>query len=150
MSSTLEILVDAVIRATRERLGETADPRMMQLVVREVVGAMMSGQALSDGSASRPFGDTSARPRAIVTSSGRNTHGVVAGISTCISEANGDIQDMSQTIVSDFFTLIMVVDLTELAISFAELKARLKAVAERLGIHVTVMHEDVMRALQRV
>lgn len=150
MSSTLEVLVDAVIRATRDRLGDKADPQMMQMVVREVVGAMMSAQAQSGGAVASAFGDTATRPRAIVTSSGRNTHGVVAGISSTISEANGDIQDMSQTIVSDFFTLIMVVDLTELAVSFAELKARLKAEAERLGIHVVVMHEDVMRALQRV
>lgn len=88
--------------------------------------------------------------RAIVTATGPNRRGVIATLTQCIADADGDIQDVSQTIISDFFTLIFVVDLRQMAIDFADFKQRVCAAAEALGIHAVVMHEDVMRALQRV
>ncbi len=88
--------------------------------------------------------------RAVVTTTGRNCKGVVATISGEIAASGGDIQDVSQTIVSDYFTMIMVVDLGELTVPFSQFKERLLAAAGKLGIHAVVMHEDVARALQRV
>ncbi|MCB9557234.1 MAG: hypothetical protein H6707_14090 [Deltaproteobacteria bacterium] len=88
--------------------------------------------------------------RAIVTATGINKRGVLASLTTSIAEAGGNIQDVSQTIISDFFTLILVVALDSLTISLADLKDKLKLAAERQGIRVVVMHEDVLRSLQRV
>ena len=90
------------------------------------------------------------RNRAVVTASGPNRRGVIARLTACIAERQGNVEDVSQTIVSDYFTLIFIVDLTHVSLSFAELKADVEQVAEQLGIHVALMHEDVMRALQRV
>ncbi len=88
--------------------------------------------------------------RAVVTATGPNRRGVIATLTARIAEVGGDIQDVSQTIVADFFTLIFIVDLQHLEVTFAGLKERTQTAAEELGIHVVVMHEDVMRALQRV
>ena len=88
--------------------------------------------------------------RAIVTTTGRNCRGVVASVAAQVAAAGGDIRDISQTIVSDYFTMIMVVDITELSLPFSELKQKILAAAEGLGIHAVVIHEDVMRALQRI
>ena len=88
--------------------------------------------------------------RAIVTATGHNKLGVLAALSAEIAEAGGDVQDLSQTIVADYFTLIMIVDLHQLPGTFAEMKTRIQAAADRLGIQVAMMHEDVMSALQRV
>ena len=88
--------------------------------------------------------------RAVITATGANQRGVIAQLSAVIAELRGDIQDLSQTIVSDFFTLIVVVDINDLAVPLAELKQRIGAVADKLGIHAVVMHESVMHALQRV
>lgn len=88
--------------------------------------------------------------RAILTSSGENRRGVVARLSTAIAEAGGNIEDMSQQLVGDFFTIMMVVDIDQLELSFAAFKDRLLEVSEALGVHTVVMHEDIVRALQRV
>ena len=48
-----------------------------------------------------------------MTTTGRNCKGVVASIASRVAEAGGDIQDISQTIVSGFFTMIMVVDIND-------------------------------------
>ncbi|MCK5797609.1 MAG: ACT domain-containing protein [Deltaproteobacteria bacterium] len=150
-SPQLEVLIDAVLRAVRDRLGDQADPQLTQLVVREVVGAV-----LRDGSnppverRAGPLSDSDTPSRAVITASGKNTRGVVATLATIVADAGCDIQDMSQTIVSDFFTLIMIVDISNLTMAFAQVKEALTSAAETQGFHVVVMHEDVMRALQRI
>jgi ACT domain-containing protein len=92
----------------------------------------------------------SSQNRAVITTTGRNCKGVVARVAAQIAEAGGDIQDISQTIVSQYFTMIMVVDIGELQLPFAEFKKRLLSTASEMGLHAVVMHEQVMRALQRV
>jgi ACT domain-containing protein len=88
--------------------------------------------------------------RAVVTTTGRNRKGVLAAMAALVAEAGGDIQDVSQTIVADFFTMIMVVDTSELSLSFADFKERLVSTSAGEGIHTVVMHENVLSALQRV
>lgn len=88
--------------------------------------------------------------RAVVTTTGRNRAGLLAAIATEIARSGGDIQDVSQTIVVGFFTMIMVVDVGSLSVPFAEFKDRVVTCAQGLGIHAVVMHESVLTALQRV
>jgi ACT domain-containing protein len=59
-------------------------------------------------------------PRAVVTTTGKNRRGIVANIAQAIAEAGGDIVDISQTLVSDYFTMIIVVDTTALAVPLAD------------------------------
>ena len=88
--------------------------------------------------------------RAVVTTTGGNRTGVVAAVAGAIAETGGDIQDMSQTLVAGFFTMIMVVDIGSLQVPFEQFQERIAAKAQELGIHAVVMHESVLHALQRV
>lgn len=88
--------------------------------------------------------------RAVVTTTGRNAKGIVAKIAQSIAEAGGDILDISQTLVADYFTMIIVVDTKDLEVPFAEFKARLVRAVSALGAECLVMHDDVLGALQRV
>ena len=89
-------------------------------------------------------------PRAVVTTTGKNRRGIVANIAQAIAEAGGDIVDISQTLVSDYFTMIIVVDTTALAVPLADFKARLTRAVQALGAECVVMHEEIVNALQRV
>jgi ACT domain-containing protein len=88
--------------------------------------------------------------RAVVTTTGKNQRGIVAKIAQAIADAGGDIVDISQTLVSDYFTMIIIVDTGALAVSFAEFKSRLERTVSSLGAECLVMHEGVVNALQRV
>jgi ACT domain-containing protein len=88
--------------------------------------------------------------RAVVTTTGRNARGIVAKIAQAIADAGGDIVEISQTLVADYFTMIIVVDTAALEVPFAEFKARLVRAVEALGAECLVMHDDVVSALQRV
>jgi ACT domain-containing protein len=89
-------------------------------------------------------------PRAVITTTGKNHRGIVAKIAQAIAEAGGDIVDIAQTLVSDYFTMIIVVDTAGLEVSFAEFKTRLTRAVAALGAECLVMHEEIVNALQRV
>ena len=88
--------------------------------------------------------------RAVVTTTGKNQRGIVAKIAQAIADAGGDIVDISQTLISDYFTMIIIVDTAALSVSFAEFKSRLERTVAAAGAECLVMHEDVVNALQRV
>ena len=116
--------------------------RIVAEVTREVAAAP----------AGRPAGED-ARPRgrrAVVTTTGKNQRGIVAKIAQAIADAGGDIVDISQTLVSDYFTMIIVVDTAGLEVPFAEFKARLVRAVQALGADCLVMHDEGVSALQRV
>jgi ACT domain-containing protein len=146
--------------------------RLIAEVVREVVGETAvgprprAGAWTPRGSAARspsregagtlpgaPPANEEARkrgPRAVVTTTGKNRRGIVANIAQAIAAAGGDIVDIAQTLVGDYFTMIIVVDTTALEVTFADFKARLTRAVETLGAECLVMHEEIVNALQRV
>jgi len=91
-----------------------------------------------------------ARNRVIVASFGKNRPGIVAAISNVLAENLCSIEDMSQRIMQEFYTLIMIVDITESKADFAALSEKLKAVEDRLGVTILAQHEDVFRYMHRV
>jgi ACT domain-containing protein len=90
------------------------------------------------------------RTRIILASFGLNRPGIVASISAVLAENNCSIEDMSQRIMQEFYTLIMIVDIASSKADFSALSEKLKAVEERLGVTIFAQHEDVFRYMHRV
>ena len=67
-----------------------------------------------------------------------------------IAELGGDILDISQTLVGDYFTMIVVVDTATLDVPFAEFKAAMERAVQDMGLQAMMMHEDVVNSLHRV
>ena len=89
----------------------------------------------------------------VVTSHGRNRPGIVARVAAAIDEFEGDIRDLSQTIVGDYFTMLFVVDVRNAVREgavFAQLRHRLEEVAKDLGVHVVVMHDDILSTMHSI
>ena len=125
--------------------------RLVAEVTREVAaetGGPTSGAPawLACAGASRPGGAS----RAVVTTTGKNQRGIVANIAQAIAEAGGDIVDISQTLVSDYFTMIIIVDTAALAVPFAEFKAPRRAGGRGARRRVPGDARGVVNALQRV
>ena len=118
--------------------------RLVAEVTREVTAQTDRGARPAAANGSRRGG------RAVVTTTGKNQRGIVAKIAQAIADVDGDIVDISQTLVSDYFTMIIIVDTAALSVSFAEFKSRLEHTVATAGAECLVMHEDVVNALQRV
>lgn len=95
-------------------------------------------------------GPTTSPGRIILATFGRNRPGVVAAISTVLAECNCDVADITQKILQEFFSMIMIVDLTNSTTDFAGLRERLRDVESRLGVTIVAQHEDVFRAMHRI
>ncbi|MBL3592658.1 MAG: ACT domain-containing protein [Synergistaceae bacterium] len=88
--------------------------------------------------------------RAVITVVGEDRVGIIAGITAVLAQEGANILDISQTIVSGFFSMITVADLSGSAIGFTELKGKLEAKGLELGVQVTIQHEDVFRYMHRI
>jgi ACT domain-containing protein len=129
--------------------------RLVAEVTREVTAAAARPTAASAGPSAEvcaACAESERRrgQRAVVTTTGKNRRGIVASIAQAIATCGGDILDIAQTLAGDFFTMIIVVDVSALELPFAEFKSKLVASVEALGAHCLVMHEEIVNALQRV
>ena len=88
--------------------------------------------------------------RAIVTIIGSDRVGIIAGIANVIAEANVNILDISQSVIREFFTMIMMVDLTGASITFEKLSERLARKGRDLGVRVEIQREEIFKAMHRV
>jgi len=91
-----------------------------------------------------------AQSRVILATFGRNRPGVVAALSAVLAENNCDVADITQKILQEFFSMIMIVDISNCPLDFAALRERLREVEARLGVTIVAQHEDVFRAMHRV
>jgi ACT domain-containing protein len=88
--------------------------------------------------------------RAIVTVIGKDRVGIIAGISNVLADNNVNILDINQTTLQDVFTMIMLVDISSLAIDFTKLADTLEKKGEDLGLSVRIQHEDIFNSMHRI
>lgn len=88
--------------------------------------------------------------RVVVTVIGRDRVGIIAGVSGVLADAGVNIVDISQTLMQDLFTMIMMVDIGGAKVSFDELQRRLNAKGEELGMRIQAQREDVFSYMHRV
>ena len=88
--------------------------------------------------------------RAIITIIGSDRVGIIAGISTVLAEANVNILDISQSVIREFFTMIMMVDLSAASISFEALADNLARKGASLGVKVEIQREEIFKAMHRI
>ena len=85
--------------------------------------------------------------RAIITVIGKDKVGIVAGISAELLDHDINIIDISQTIMEEFFTMILMVDLSKSKKSFEEIKSGLILRGSSLGVDVKIQREEIFNSM---
>ena len=88
--------------------------------------------------------------KAIVTVIGKDTVGIIASVCVLLAEHNVNVLDISQTVLQDYFTMIMMVDLSDSNASFAELAADLEAAGAERGLSIRIQREDIFNAMHKI
>ncbi len=88
--------------------------------------------------------------RAIITVTGKDKTGIIAGVSAALSEYGVNILDISQTVLQEYFAMIMLVDLSGCNVTFADLGDRLNETAKGLCMDIRVMREEIFDAMHRI
>ncbi|MBQ8024825.1 MAG: ACT domain-containing protein [Oscillospiraceae bacterium] len=88
--------------------------------------------------------------RAIVTVIGKDTVGIIANVCSLLAEKDVNILDISQTVMQEYFTMIMLVDTAKCTVSFSELSDMLKKDGESCGLSIRIQREDIFNAMHRI
>ena len=90
------------------------------------------------------------RQRAIITVVGHDTVGIIAKVCTYLAESNINILDISQTIGSGYFNMMMITDLSGKSKHFAEVSSELEKLGEEIGVVIKIQREDIFDLMHRV
>lgn len=88
--------------------------------------------------------------RAVVTVVGKDKTGIISKVSSFLADKNVNILDISQTILEEYFAMIMLVDLSAATEKLADLAEECREMGEKIGMSVHVQHEDIFNAMHKV
>ncbi len=87
--------------------------------------------------------------KAIVSVLGKDSKGIIANVSMMLYKADINIVDISQTVMHDYFTMIMMVEL-ENDSNLEKINADLQEVALTMGVEIRLQHEDIFNSMHRI
>ena len=90
------------------------------------------------------------RDHVVVTVVGTDKVGIVAKVTGLLAKHDVNIIDISQTIMGDLFTMIMLVDLTRADLGLDDLNKKLERLSKRIGVQIIVQHERIFRFMHRI
>ncbi len=88
--------------------------------------------------------------RAVITVVGKDTVGILAKVSGICAEFNANVTEVTQSVLQDMFAMIMLVDISKLDRSFAELVDRMTALGDSMGLKINTMHEEIFNTMHTV
>ena len=88
--------------------------------------------------------------KCVITVVGKDTVGIIAKVCTYLAKTEINILDISQTIVSGYFNMMMIVDMKMAAKPFAEIADELDKLGESIGVKIKCQHEEIFTKMHRI
>ena len=88
--------------------------------------------------------------KAVVTVIGRDSVGIIAAVSSECAKFGGNILDISQSVMREYFAMIMLVEIESLTVPFASFAEQMKKLGEARGLEIHAMHEDIFNSMHRI
>lgn len=88
--------------------------------------------------------------KVIITVLGKDTVGIIAQVCTYLAQNGINILDISQTIVSGYFNMMMIVDMTGSKVGFSDVSDSLEKIGEELGVSVKCQKEEIFEMMHRI
>jgi ACT domain-containing protein len=89
------------------------------------------------------------RRRAVVSVIGKDQVGIISRVTTILANNNMNILDISQTILQDFFTMMMLIDVSTVE-NLNKLREELDLAAEDMGLKINIQLEEIFQAMHRI
>jgi ACT domain-containing protein len=86
--------------------------------------------------------------RAVITVIGKDMVGILAKVSATCADANANVIEVTQSVLQEFFAMVMLIDMEKMTCELSELRERLNRNAADMTIHV--MHEDIFNSMHRI
>ena len=88
--------------------------------------------------------------KTIITVVGHDTVGIIAKVCTYLANNGINILDISQTIVQEWFNMMMITDMDKATKPFGEIVADLEKLGEEIGVQIKCQREDIFNGMHRI
>ena len=88
--------------------------------------------------------------KTIITVVGKDTKGIIAKVCTYLADNNVNILDISQTIVQEYFNMMMIVDMAKMEKPFVQAADELTKLGESVGVQVKCQREEIFDVMHRI
>lgn len=88
--------------------------------------------------------------QAVIAVTGKDYVGIIADVSQECRKYGVNISDVSQTVLKDYFVMIMLVELGEMKVSFSEFSDAMKELGNTRGLVIHTMHEDIFNSMHKI
>ena len=148
-------LVEQDIRKLTEeairQLGAKATPAAVEKVVKDAIDRISDQPAPEiDVSPLKKAVSKQSGNRIIVTAFGENKVGILAGLTGVLAKYKCDIIDLTQKLLQEFFTIMILVDISRSEHDFETLKNEITKTGEDLDLKVVIQHEEIFNVMHRV
>ena len=88
--------------------------------------------------------------KAVITVTGKDSVGIVARVSSICAEHNANIVDITQSVLSEYFAMIVLAEIDQLSIPFSAFADALANMGREIGLDIRAMHEDIFNTMHHV
>lgn len=88
------------------------------------------------------------RMKAVITVIGKDMVGILASVSGTCAKENANVMEVTQSVLQEFFAMVMVIDISKMSCELCELQKQLEESNPGMKIHV--MHEDIFNSMHRI
>ncbi len=88
--------------------------------------------------------------RAVITVIGKDTVGIIAAVSARCADFNANITEITQSVLKEYFAMIMIVEIEKLNAPFGEFADAMEKLGESRGLKIIAMHEEIFDAMHRI
>ena len=88
--------------------------------------------------------------KAVITVTGKDSMGIIAGVAGVCAELGANIVDISQSVLQEYFAMIMLADIDRLTVDFAQFVDTLEAFGVGKGLTIHAMHEDIFNTMHHI
>lgn len=88
--------------------------------------------------------------KAVVTVVGKDMVGIIAKVANECAEYNGNVLEVTQSLLQDMFAMVMLVDVKNLDVPFGEFADKLARLGNELNLAIHTMHEDIFDSMHRI
>ncbi len=90
------------------------------------------------------------KTKAVLSVTGKDNVGIIAKVSALCAEYGANIIDISQTVLKEYFAMIMIVEIDQLTVPFTEFSDAVGEIGKANGLEIHAMHEDIFDSMHKI
>lgn len=88
--------------------------------------------------------------KAVITVTGKDSVGIIAKVANACAECGANISDISQSVLKEYFAMIMLVEIDGLTVPFPAFVDRMAEIGKANTLDIHTMHEDIFNSMHRI